>query len=113
MFGSPDVAETQRWTGSGVTLPETYQRDFRASPGPEQTARKGRSARAAERRPVASTWISMRSPQLGEWRLQYVEEARKRGASSPSVLADPRSRDYEAVPVTESGSIGLYQIREI
>lgn len=113
MFGSPEVTETQRWTGYGSSLPRGEQGDLRTR-GNEAARTHGPGAKRPEARtPFSNALISLRTPQVSKWRMQMLEEARKRGTSSPSVLADPRSRDYEAVPVTESGSIGLYRIREL
>jgi Zn-dependent protease with chaperone function len=113
MFGSPEVTDTQRWTGFGSGAARGEQRDIKTQGLHGEPAKGVKPNRPEARKPFTDALYSLRTPQVSGWRMQMYEEARKRGAASLSVLADPRSRDYEAVPVTESGSIGLYRIREL
>lgn len=113
MFGSPDVADAQRWTGFGSDLPKSEQRDLRALKAPGPGSKAGKAERPEASTPFSGATISLRTPQLSNWKTEMLETARKRGIPSPALFTDPRSHDYEAVPLAEPGSIGLYRIREL
>ena len=115
MFGSPEVARTQRWPG--VDAWEARRpADLRTPRAGRQKAKHGRPTKDVTRRaPAYSRAVfSVRNRDLVDWKRLMTDVGRRRGLN-PSVLFS-KLPDMEAVPVVSDegpAPFGIYRVQRL
>lgn len=111
MFGSP-VSDAQRWTGLGSL--ETP----RGHPTAKREAVSGKPRGRNQAEPIARTPfarpVSLRKPQVSQWK-RHMRLAAKRRGLAPLMIFSKAADDYEAVPLLseDTGGVGLYRIHQL